>query len=260
MKVKELKEKLIEGATEIWENTSDNVIVGDENAEIKKLAVCFNLTAKILDDVIAWGADTVLTHEGVFGSRLCTELKKYDKIKKAKIEKHGITVLRFHDHAHLREKDYIHEGFIKTLGLEIEKRHESKFFARRNYTLKKETTAEDFARLVNQKLGIKMGRLIGNRKTPVKTICLALGWVDLFSGDELDDENCDLIISGEVGSELYNQQYIRDSYYYGRKQCLLLLGHCRAEFAGMQYLTEELCKQGFQAKYFHEDDLYDDIY
>ena len=82
MKVKELKEKLIEGATEIWKNTSDNVIVGDENAEIKKLAVCFNLTAKILDDVIAWGADTVLTHEGVFGSRLCAELKKYDKTYK----------------------------------------------------------------------------------------------------------------------------------------------------------------------------------
>ncbi len=260
MKVNELRKMLLEGATEIWEKTSDQVIVGDGNAEVKKLAVCFNLTAKVLDEVISWGADTVLTHEGVFGSSNCAELKKYDKIKKAKIEEHGITVFRFHDHAHLRENDYIHEGFIKALGLEIETRHKNKVFARRNYTLKTPTTAEEFAKLVNEKLGIKMGRLIGNRKTPVKTICLALGWVDMFTGDELDDENCDLIISGELGSELYNQQYIRDAYYYGSKQCLLLLGHCRAEFAGMQYLTEELCKKGFNAKYFHEDDLYDDIF
>jgi hypothetical protein len=105
-----------------------------------------------------------------------------------------------------------------------------------------------------------MGRLIGNRTTLVKNVCLALGWVDLFNGDEFEDGSYDLIVSGEVGSELYIQQYVRDASYYGDKICLLLLGHCNAEFAGMQYLTEELKEKGFDAKFFREDDLYDDIH
>lgn len=250
----------MEGATEVWEKTVDKVLVGDENSEVKKLAVCFNLTAKILDEVIAWGADTVLAHEGVFGSANCEKLRKYDEIKKEKIEKNAITVLRFHDHAHNRKDDYIHQGFIKALDLEIEKVYKKKVFARQIYTLKESLTVEEFAKKICEKLGVKKARVVGDRQLPVKNVCLALGWVDIFNSDELEDENCDLIISGELGSELYAQQYIRDSAYYGRKQALILLGHCNAEFAGMQYLAEVLKEKGLNAKFFREDELYDDIY
>ncbi len=262
MKVKEFLSYLKKDALSIMNPTRDNVIVGDENSEVNKIAVCFNLSAKILDEAIAWGADTILTHEGVFGSINFTTqaIREYDQKKKDLLEKNGITVFRFHDHAHNREWDYIHLGFIKALGLDVEKIAPRTSFARDLYRLKTPMTVEELANLALKKLSLKLARLVGNREKVVKTLCLALGWTDLFNGNELHNPDCDLIISGEVGSELYCQYYMRDANYYGNEQALLLLGHIGAERAGMWDLSNELQEQGFNTKYFEESELYDNIF
>lgn len=262
MNVKELLAYLKKDALSIMTPTRDNVIVGNENNEVNKIAVCFNLSAKILDEAIAWGADTILTHEGVFGSinPATQSIREYDQKKKDLLEKNGITVFRFHDHAHNREWDYIHLGFIKTLGLDVEKIAPRTSFARDLYRLKTPITVEEFVNLALKKLNLKLARIVGSRDKMVKTFCLALGWTDLFTGSDLHNPECDLIISGEVGSELYCQYYMRDANYYGNEQVLLLLGHIGAERAGMQYLSDELREKGLNTKYFEESELYDNIF
>ena len=260
MTVNELLNRLKSGAISLIEPTCDEILVGNGENQANKIAVCFNLSAKMLDEIIKWGADTVISHEGVFGSldRPNAVLREYDLKKKEILEKNGITVLRFHDHAHNRESDYIHAGFIKRLGLELEKQPRTTF-ARNVYKLKTPMTVEEIAKLALEKLNLKLGRLVGDKTTVVSKVCLALGWVDLFSGEGMHNTDCELIISGEVGSELYCQHYLRDAQYYGNKQCLLLLGHIGGEIAGMRYFAEELKEKGFNAKYFEEDELYDNI-
>lgn len=262
MTVNELLNDLKASAISIKEPTCDNVLVGDGEKQLGKIAVCFNLSAKMLDKIIEWGADTIISHEGVFGSvdRLSGEIREYDLIKKQKIIDNNITLFRFHDHAHHREVDYIHAGFIKMLGLEIEKQYPRDSFARRIYKLKTPMTVEEISKLALKKLNLKLGRVVGDKTTLVKKVCLALGWVDLFSGTDLHRPDCELIISGEVGSELYCQYYMRDANYYGNNQCLLLLGHIGGEIAGMRYFAEELIEKGFNAKYFEEDELYDNVF
>lgn len=262
MKVKEFLSYLKEGSTSFMDPTCDKVIVGNEDSNVNKIAVCFNLSAKILDEAIKWGADTILTHEGVFGSidRFTGNIREYDQKKKDIIEKNGITVFRFHDHAHHREGDYIHLGFIRALGLEITKKHPRETFARNLYELKNPITVEEFANLALKKLNLKLARVVGDKNKLVKTVCLALGWVDLFSGKDLHNPECDLIISGEVGSELYCQYYMRDANYYGNDQALMLLGHIGGEIGGLNYLADELISKGFNAKYFEESELYDNIF
>ena len=261
MTVIELLNSLKAEAISVMSPTSDEILFGNGENQVGKIAVCFNLSAKILDKIIEWGANTVITHEGVFGSldRPNAALKEYDLKKKEIIEKNNLTVFRFHDHAHHREVDYIHAGFIKALGLELIKAYPRDSFGRRVYKLKTPMTVEDFTKLALEKLNLKLGRVVGDKTTLVNKVCLALGWVDLFIGTDLHNPDCELIISGEVGSELYAQFYMRDASYYGNKQCLLLLGHSGCEIAGMKYFAEELKEKGFYAKYFEEDELYDNI-
>ena len=262
MTVNELLNDLKSSALSIMEPTCDKVLVGDGEKQIGKVAVCFNLSAKMLDKIVEWGADTIISHEGVFGSidRPTGIIREYDLKKKEILEKNGITLFRFHDHAHNREVDYIHAGFIKTLGLELEMEMPRTKFARAVYKLKTPMTVEEIAKLALKNINLKLGRVVGDKNTVVNKVCLALGWVDLFSGNDMHRPDCELIISGEVGSELYCQYYMRDGNYYGNKQCLLLLGHIGGEISGMKYFAEELKEKGFDAKYFEEDELYDNIF
>ncbi len=262
MTVNELLNELKSSALSLIEPTCDKVLVGDGENQVGKIAVCFNLSAKMLDKIVEWGANTIISHEGVFGSidRATDNIREYDLKKKEILEKNGITLFRFHDHAHNRDSDYIHAGFIKALGLELEKEYPTTKFARAIYTLKTPMTVEEIAKLALKNVNLKLGRVVGDKTTLVKKVCLALGWVDLFSGTDMHRPDCELIISGEVGSELYCQYYMRDANYYGNKQCLLLLGHIGGEISGMKYFAEELKEKGFDAEYFEEDELYDNIF
>ncbi len=260
MKVKELLNSLINEATSVMSPTSDEVIIGNEEQEIKKIAVCFKLTAKIIDEAKAYGADTIITHEGLWGSgKPISELKGTDLKKYNHLKESGMTVFRFHDHAHNRANDFIHVGFTQALGLEVEKEYIKESFAIRSYQLKKPMTVQEIANLINEKIGINTIRLIGDKNKIVKKLGLGLGWVDLFLNDYIDDNSVDLIISGEVGSELYTQEYIKDSIYYGGNNCLMLLGYYGAEITGMQYFANVLKERGFEVKYFDSLKTYEDL-
>ena len=100
MKAHEIFRDLLDGAINIIENTCDVLIAGDENKEVKKIGVCFKLTAELIHRAMAQGIDLIITHEPTFSRGDRREDAAYVDLKKwALLDESGITVYRFHDHA-----------------------------------------------------------------------------------------------------------------------------------------------------------------
>lgn len=256
MKVRELFEMLINSSPERWDTTCDGLIAGGGDRETKKVGVCFKLTAELIARAAEKGIDTIITHEPTFGKTdmredaLPTDVKKWELLDRS-----GITVYRFHDHAHLCEPDYIHAGFIKSMGLEISKKYERECLGICRYELAETTTAAALAERARTALGIDFPRIAGDKNAPVNTVCLGLGSVGIDQIAVLENKDCDLFITGEVG-EVKVLEYVRDMCFFGDKKSVLLLGHFGSEYAGMRLLAEKLCEMGIDAEYLHGGEVY----
>ena len=256
MKSREIFELLINSAPEIWETTCDRLIAGNGEREAKRVGVCFKLTAELISVAAKKGIDTIITHEPTFGkSDMREDALPTDKKKWELLDKSGMTVYRFHDHAHLCEPDYIHAGFIRDMGLEISKKYEKESLGVCRYELSKVTTAAALADRARERLGIDFPRVAGDGNAPVKTVCLGLGGVGMDQITVLERKDCDLFITGEVG-EVKVLEYVRDMCFFGDKKAVLVLGHFGSEHAGMRLLADRLCEMGIDAEYLHGGEVY----
>ena len=256
MKARELFEMLINSSPVILSETSDRLIAGDGEKEIRKVGVCFKLTAALIDKAWKKGIDMIITHEPTFGKSdmreeaLPTDVKKWELLDKS-----GITVYRFHDHAHLCRPDYIHAGFIRDMGLRVAKEYERESLGVCRYELEEPTTASALAAIARERLGIEYPRVTGDGDAPVKTECLGLGSVGMNQIAVLESPGCDLFITGEVG-EVKVLEYVRDMCWFGEKKAVLTLGHFGSEYAGMRDLADELRGKSIDAEYLHGGEVY----
>ena len=256
MKAKEIFEYLLKGANKVWETTCDKLIFGDQNKEVRKVATCFKMTAEVLDRAIEMGADMIITHEPTFAiseneaDATFHEIQKWQALKDS-----GIVLYRFHDHAHDRPVDYIHEGFIRDLGLKIKKRHPNESLGVARYELETKITPRELGQAIKELLGVECVRIVGNLDAPIDHICLGLGSVGFKQIQYLFDPGCDLFVTGEVG-EVRVCEYVRDAFYYGQNKSVILLGHFSAEFAGMRLLAKELNETLIPTEYIHSGEVY----
>ncbi len=256
MTAKELYESLLEGAISILDPTCDGLIVGDADKEVKKIGTCFKLTAELVEKAAKNGVDMIITHEPTFASGDDTgclnsiDLKKYELIKQS-----GIAVYRFHDHAHHRENDYIHAGFIKALGLKIKRKFDIESLGVRRYELDEALTTRELATRIRDVLGVEFTRIVGKCDYPLKVICLGLGGVGFAQINKLFDPGCDLFVTGEVG-EVCIDEYVRDACYFGENKSVLVLGHYSSEYAGMKLLAEELNEKIAPTVFFEGLEVY----
>lgn len=241
MKACEIYHQLIHSSNKIWEaDTCDGLILGDPNKEVRKIGTCFQLTMALVDEALRRQIDMIITHEPTFSREdPCTKFEGLDEVRRQRLLESGLTIYRYHDHAHDRNPDYIHAGFLDAVGLRIRQEYPEESFAVRRYELEAPTTARDLALLVKEKLGLAGVRLVGNDNTPVKTITLALGWVNAKIVRAFLEQDSALFITGEV-DEAFSDAYIRDASYLGCQKNILLLGHYGAEFAGMRLLAKDL--------------------
>lgn len=259
MLAKDLINYLLSGANKIRETTCDHVICGDENKEISKVAVCFKMTARVLDEAIAMGADMIITHEPTFAISDNEADASFHEKKKWKILKDSkIVLFRFHDHAHDRPVDYIHEGFIRDIGLKIKKKYPNESLGVARYKLASKITPRELGRNIEKLLDVEFVRVVGNLDTPIDHICLGLGSVGFKQVQCLFDPGCDLFITGEVG-EVRICEYVRDAHYYGKEKSVMLLGHYSAEYSGMRLLAEELNETLIPAQYIDSTEVYNKV-
>ena len=259
MTAKELYESLLEGVVSIMDPTCDGLIVGDENVEVKRVATCFKLTPEIIDKAVDAGVNVIITHEPTFA---CGDKSEaffgIDKLKHDKLVNSGITLYRYHDHAHHREDDMIHAGFISTLGLTVVKKHPIESLGVRRYEFKESLTPRKLAKLVREKLNIECIRIVGDCDIELKTVCLGLGAVGLPQINRLFDPGSDIFITGEV-SEVIVDEYVRDACYFGEKRAIMVLGHYSSEYAGMRLLAEKLNGKGIDSLFLEGGEVYKSV-
>ena len=241
MKAYEIYNDLIRASLKIWEeDTCDGLIIGDPNQEVRKIATCFKLTMPLIRQALEQQIDMVITHEPTFSREdPCTVFNGLDEQRLKLLQDSGLTVYRYHDHAHDREPDYIHAGFLDAVGLKVKRQFSPESFAVRRYELEEETTTHALALRVKERLNLESVRLVDGEDRPVKTICLALGWVGSKYIRAFVESDCELFITGEV-DEVFSDEYVRDAAFFGKNKSVLLLGHYGAEFAGMRLLAKDL--------------------
>lgn len=241
MKAREIYNDLIRSSLKIWaEGTCDGLIIGDPNKEVHRIGTCFKLTMALVQEALAQNLDMIITHEPTFSKEdPCTVFQGLDEQRLKMLRESGLTVYRYHDHAHDREPDYIHAGFLEAVGLKVRRQFPLESFAVRRYELEEETTTRSFALRVKERLKLENVRLVDGEDRPVKTICLALGWVSSKNIRAFADMDSELFITGEV-DEVFSDEYIRDAAFFGKNKSILLLGHYGAEYAGMRLLAKDL--------------------
>lgn len=240
MKAKDIFSFLLSGAEELLSPTCDGLIAGDENKEVKKIGTCFKLTAELIQKAADGGVDMIITHEPTFLNGDNREnAVGYDICKWELLDKSGITLYRFHDHAHHRARDYIHEGFIRALDLKIKRRFQRESLGVCRYELDEDITVKQFAERIRGVLGVEFVRIVGKDDHLAKTVCLGLGGVGYAQLHKMFEPGADLFITGETG-EVCVAEYIRDACFFGENKAVIILGHYSSEYAGMRLLAEEL--------------------
>ena len=256
MKAKELYESLFEGVVSVMNPTCDGLIVGDENVEVIRVATCFKLTAELIDKAVEAGANVIITHEPTFAcGDKSAEFFGIDKLRYDKLVGTGITLYRYHDHAHHREDDIIHAGFISALGLNVVKKYPIESLGVRRYEFAESLTPRTLAKLVREKLGVDCIRIVGDCDIELKNVCLGLGAVGMPQINRLFDPGSDIFVTGEVG-EVIVDEYVRDACYFGKKRAVMVLGHYSSEYAGMRLLADKLNGRGIDSLFLEGGEVY----
>jgi len=219
---------------DLGERTVDTFKSGDPSQPLRGIVVTFMATWKVIEQAAALGANLIITHEPTYYSggddRDWLAGDPMYAAKKAFIEKHGITIWRFHDAWHRHQPDGILVGMAKKLGWEVDPKSTAQ-----NVFEVKAQSVRDLAQWCKDRLAISTLRVAGD----LDLVCSRVGMLPGACGGRrqmefLREHNLDVLICGE-SPEWETCEYIRDSTDSGRKKALIILGHANSEEAGMEW-------------------------
>ena len=231
----------------------DSILCGDPEREVKKAAVAMFPTHDVIKDAAEYGADLLIVHEPMYYNPWDSERpNRIARIKEKFVVDSGLTVARFHDHAHARASDLIFDGEMRLLGL---KGHtEERSYAHTTFVLDNPMTAIELAKLAEERLGAEHVRIAGCTDRLGTRISCSFG----AAGDVAEElENNDFYICGEI-TEWCDGEIARDYAQFGCNKALIVLTHEVSERAGMMLLTEELAQKyhNIEFKYLESGALY----
>ena len=239
MKIKELTKELIGYSETNFEETCDTIKSGNENNEITGIGVSMFATPEVIREAARKNINFLIVHEPVYYEHWDTEIP-YDIgfEKKKLIDESGITIFRFHDHAHGMKPDLICEGQLELMNLKgtfIQ----GEYFAVNRFLLDEPMTAEELARTIKENLGLSYIRIAGCTNKKGKLISCCFGTPSHIV-DEL--EECDFVLIGEI-SEWAIGEVARDYAEFGYNKAYLVMEHIGSEYAGMKLLAERLSEK-----------------
>lgn len=214
-------------------DTVDTIKAGDAATPVTGIVTTFTPTMEVLRRAVASGANLIVTHEPSFYNHLDERtLFEHDPVLLEKLEyirQHHLVLFRLHDGWHDREPDGIVEGFVKQMQwAQFRRLGELPLF------LVPSTSLVEMARLVEQRTGARVVRVVGDPSLTVTQVAFAPG-----AGGEagqvsaLQRDDVQVLIAGEA-REWETVEYTRDAMQQGRQKALILLGHDRSEEAGME--------------------------
>jgi len=229
---------LIEKNTNVpWQGeTVDTFKAGDPDTPVTGIATAMMATFEVLKTAVAENANLVITHEPTFYSHLDSTASfeaANDLVWREKekfIAEHHLVIWRFHDHWHRMKPDGILRGMADALQWEGNENVSDP-----NLFLLPPITVGDLARMIQQRIGIKTLRVVGNPDLEVTHVALQPG----AAGSErhlalLRRDDVEALVIGEV-PEWETIEYVSDAAAQGRPKALILMGHIESEQAGMAY-------------------------
>lgn len=255
MKAYELINELKQGSTHQG-ITCDTIKAGDENTELKKVALTMFATVDVIKRVKEWGADFLIVHEPTYYDHM--DIKEDNIVVKEKeklIIESGITIFRYHDYMHARDVDRITEGERYFLGLKGKVEH-TPYSASYILTADEPVTALELAKRMEKELNIKHVRIAGERNKGAKRIALSFG-TPAGVYELLCDESIQMVLTGEA-CEWKLCEYARDASLLGINKSLIVMGHIPSERDGMRLLELRLSEQykDIEFKYFECSEVY----
>lgn len=218
-----------------WDGpTVDTFKAGDPDTPVTGIATTMMATFDVLQRAVAQHANLIITHEPTFYSHqdqtesFAAANDPVWREKEEFIKRHHLVVWRFHDHWHMRKPDGILSGMAEALHWEgYEQASDPNLF-----TLPP-TTLRDLATNIQDSIGIKVLRVVGNPEMRVTHIAFLPG----ASGTQkhltfLRRDDVQALIIGEV-PEWETIEYVADAAAQGRQKALILMGHIPSEQAGM---------------------------
>lgn len=249
MTAKEVVEKIQTACkVELPEGTVDGFVMGNPDAEVKRIATTFMATAEVIQKAAEAGCNLIITHEPIFytsGDRAAwQDTDPMIQKKKELIEACHMTIWRMHDTMHGLKPDMIYTGMLKKMGWEAYI-HEGN----QHILDVPEMTVKEAAEHLKACLSIERMRFVGDENMRCKRIGFLLGAYSLClavgPGMEesislwMQENEIDLLLAGEM-LEWTSCAYIRDAAALQENRALLVLGHNRSEEAGMEYLAQWL--------------------
>ena len=257
MTIKELFGELLRwGASfdEAGERTCDTLKAGDMDAEVRGVVTSMFATPDVVRACVEKGANLLIVHEPTYYNHWDDHIPcEIGREKQRLIEQSGITVVRYHDHAHAMDPDLIYAGEIKALGL-AGRLETLEQFGINHYVLDEPITARELAAVIEKNLGIRHVRIAGCADKPGRRISCSFGTPGR-TPEEL--ETCDFVLTGEI-CEWAEGQMARDYDQLGYNKAILVLGHIGSERDGMRYLVELLREKfpGIRSEYVECGEVY----
>ena len=212
--------------------TVDKYLVGDMDAEVKKVGVTMFASIEVIKKAIEEGINLLIVHEPTFYSNEETvDLNNpVHRAKKELLESAGITVFRYHDHPHCMKEDLIDISTIKYSGLKGEITGKP-YWAVTEFVLDEALTGAELRDALKNNLNAQWSRIAGEMNKKGKVVAFACGTPGHIMELLLDDRT-DFIVTGEVCEWIYGE-FVRDLAAIGKNKALIIMGHCRSEYAGM---------------------------
>ena len=206
--------------------TVDTFKAGDPDTPVRGIATTFMATFDAIRRAYETaGANFVISHEPTFYNHQdVTTSFATDTTFRAKmsfIEAHQIVVFRFHDHWHARRPDGMRVGILRALGWPDAP----------GTVVLPPTTLGDLALSIQQKVGVRALRVVGDPGARVSRVAVGLGY-----GNPPLNTDLDVVVTGEyqeADSAWDNPAYALDATTFGQPKGLIVLGHERSEGFGM---------------------------
>lgn len=221
-----------------FEHTLDTIKSGSADMVVTGIVTTMFATITVIEEAVKLNANFIIAHEPTFYNH--TDNKDWvkdntvEKQKEALLNKHKITVWRFHDYIHSFTPDGIYYGVVKKAGW-------LSYYKPKEDTLTIPTlTLQQLAAHLKSTLNIAHVRVVGDLKQPCSKIAMIPGAAGGVAQVSLIEKvRPDVLIIGEL-SEWETAEYIRDGQLLGIKTALIVLGHAQSEEPGMEYLVEWL--------------------
>lgn len=222
-----------------WERTCDQILHGDPNAEVKRIAVAWIASNECLRKAADKGHSLFITHEPIFyhGYRGTSSRETLVAEKRNLLDELGMTVLRCHDTWDRMPEVGIPDAWASFLGFETEERPVESYY---KISLLGDITVEETARRIAEKvrlLGQETVLIFGDRAKRVNRMAVGTGAITHLPS--MHDLGADVILATDDGFNFW------DGGLWARDLDvpLLMVNHSTAEKPGMQAMAEYLKKQ-----------------